>query len=202
MNIEIIILTAVAVFVISRLYSVLGQKTGAEPPARARREAVRRAPEAADDGAEPVASVRLRPAFTGEAAAGLEAIASVDSTFAPDEFIRGARRAYELIVAAFADGDRESLKALVDQDVFEAYSEAISAREETQSEPMRLLRIRKASIAEAELVEGRTGLVSVSFEADLSDGEVTRAAREVWTFKRNLASKDPNWLLDEVSAMA
>ncbi|MBU6318204.1 MAG: 39S ribosomal protein L45 [Alphaproteobacteria bacterium] len=202
MNIEIIILTAVAVFVISRLYSVLGQKTGAEPPARSRREAMRRAPEASDDAAEPAAPAKLRPAFTGEAASGLEAIASVDPTFSPDEFVRGARRAYELIVAAFADGDREALKSLVDQDVFEAYSDAISAREATPSEPMRLLRIRKASIAEAELVEGRTGLVSVSFEAELSDGETTREAREIWTFKRTLSSKDPNWLLDEVAAMA
>jgi predicted lipid-binding transport protein (Tim44 family) len=202
LNIEIIILTAVAVFVISRLYSVLGQKTGAEPPARTRRESVRRAPEPSEDGAETASPVRLRPAFTGEAAAGLEAIASIDPTFSPDEFIRGARRAYELIVSAFADGDREALKTLVDQDVFEAYSDAISAREETPSEPMRLLRIRKASIAEAELAGGRTGLVSVSFEAELSDGETTREAREIWTFKRNLSSKDPNWLLDEVSAMA
>jgi predicted lipid-binding transport protein (Tim44 family) len=202
LNIEIIILTAVAVFVISRLYSVLGQKTGAEPPARARRDVARRVPEPVAEDLDDAAPVRLRPAFTGQAAAGLEAIASLDPAFSPDDFMRGAKRAYELTVSAFADGDREALKVLVDQDVFEAYSEAIAARSETGAEPMRLLRIRKSAIVEAEVIDGRTGLVSVSFEAELSDGETTREAREVWTFKRNLTSKDPNWLLDEVSAMS
>jgi predicted lipid-binding transport protein (Tim44 family) len=103
-SIELIILAAVAVFVISRLYSVLGQKTGAEPPAHRLREAVARASDVEDEP-EP-ARPPVRAAFTGPAAAGLETIAAVDPTFSPDDFTRGARKAYELIVAAFADGDR------------------------------------------------------------------------------------------------
>lgn len=199
-SIDLIILAAIAVFVISRLYAVLGQKTGAEPPARRYREAPVRAPEREDDTAAADADKRrLRPAFTGPAAAGMEAIAAEDADFSPEEFTRGARKAYELIVAAFADGDRDTLRTLVDQDVFDAYSDAIAERQKAGGEPMRLVRLRQARIVEASVDAGGTGRVLVSFESDLSDGENMRTAKEIWTFKRTLKSDNPNWLLDEVA---
>lgn len=201
MNIDIIILAAIAVFVISRLYSVLGQKTGSEPPARRYREpAPVRAPEPAEDtGVDPDERAPVRPAFTGPAAAGLEAIAAIDQSFVPDDFLKGARRAYELIVGAFADGDRAALRQLVDTDVMEAYGAAISEREASGAEPVRLVRLRQARISEASVDTGGTGRVLVYFESELSDGENLRQAREIWTFKRELRSADPNWVLDEVS---
>jgi predicted lipid-binding transport protein (Tim44 family) len=199
LTIDLIILAAIAVFVISRLYAVLGQKTGAEPPARRYREAPARIPEQADDAAAEQDKRKLRPAFTGPAAAGLEAIANEDQSFSPDEFLRGARKAYELIVAAFADGDRDALRALVDQDVFDAYSDAIAERQRDGTEPMRLVRLKQARIVEASVDGSHTGRVQVSFESDLSDGENLRTAKEIWTFKRPLRTDDPNWLLDEVA---
>ena len=199
MNIDLIILAAIAVFVISRLYAVLGQKTGAEPRARQLREAPVRAAEQADETAAEQDTRKLRPAFTGPAAAGMEAIASEDASFSPDDFLRGARKAYELIVTAFAEGDRDALRALVDQDVFEVYSDAISARERDATEPMKLMRVRQARIVEASVDASHMGRVLVSFESDLSDGENLRQAKEIWTFKRPLRSEDPNWLLDEVA---
>jgi predicted lipid-binding transport protein (Tim44 family) len=200
LNIDLIILAAIAVFVISRLYAVLGQKTGAEPPARRYREAPARAPER-EDGAvvEDEDRPKIRPAFTGPAAAGLEAIAAVDANFAPDDFIKGARRAYELIVGAFADGDRDALKQLVDDDVMEVYSAAIAEREAAGTEPMRLARLRQARIAGASVDAKKVARVEVSFESELSDGDNMRQAKEIWTFKRALNSQDPNWLLDEVA---
>ncbi len=201
MNIDLIILAAIAVFVISRLYAVLGQKTGAEPPARRYREAPARAPEREDDTqAEDEERPRLRAAFTGPAAAGMEAIAAVDASFAPEDFTKGARRAYELIVGSFADGDRDALKQLVDDDVMEVYSTAITEREKAGTEPMRLVRLRQARIVEASVDAAKTARVMVSFESELSDGDNLRQAKEIWTFKRSLKSSDPNWLLDEVSA--
>jgi predicted lipid-binding transport protein (Tim44 family) len=201
LSIDIIILAAIAVFVISRLYAVLGQKTGAEPPARRYREAPARAPEREDETpAEGEERPRVRAAFTGPAAAGLEAIATMDASFAPEDFIKGARRAYELIVGAFADGDRDALKQLVDDDVMEVYSAAIAEREKAGTEPMRLVRLRQARIIEASLDTLKMARVLVSFESELSDGENLRQAKEIWTFKRSLKNSDPNWLLDEVSA--
>lgn len=200
MTIDLIILAAVAVFVISRLYAVLGQKTGAEPPARRYREAPARAPEREDAPTDAEDRPRLRAAFTGPAAAGMEAIAAVDDSFAPDDFVKGARKAYELIVGAFADGDREALKQLVDDDVMEVYSEAITEREKAGSEPMRLVRLRQARIVDASVDGAKMARVLVSFESELSDGDNLRQAKEIWTFKRSLSTQNPNWLLDEVSA--
>lgn len=198
MSIDLIILAAIAVFVISRLYAVLGQKTGAEPPARRYREAPARAPQADDDTVADEDRPRIRPAFTGPAAAGMEAIAAVDTTFAPDDFVKGARRAYEMIVAAFADGDRDTLKTLVDDDVMEVYTDAIAEREKAGTEPMRLVRLRQARIVEASVDDAKMARVMVSFESELSDGENLRQAKEIWAFKRSLNTQDPNWLLDEV----
>ncbi len=197
MSIELIILAAVAVFVISRLYSVLGQKTGAEPPAHRLREAVARAPDVEEEP-EPVRPP-VRAAFTGPAAAGLETIAAIDPSFSPEDFTRGARKAYELIVAAFADGDRDALKSLVDEDVFEVYSEAIAQRQSAGTEPMRLNRIKTARIFSAAVAADDFARVAVSFEAELTDGENLRTAKDIWTFKRSTKSASPNWLLDEVA---
>ncbi len=201
LGIDLIILAAIAVFVISRLYSVLGQKTGTEqrPPARRYSEAPARVPEA-DETGEAEGRAKLRPAFTGPAAAGMEAIAAQDGNFSPEDFTRGARKAYEMTVAAFADGDRETLRQLVDDDVYDVYSEAITEREKTGAEPMRLARLRQARIVEASVDAGNVARVLVSFESELSDGDNLRSAKEIWTFKRALTSQDPNWLLDEVSA--
>lgn len=199
LNIELIILAAVAVFVISRLYAVLGQKTGAEPARRVKEQPLARAPVEADAGDIEEGRPRVRAAFTGPAAAGLESIAAIDSTFSPEDFAKGARRAYELIVTAFADGDRDALRPLVDDDVFEVYSDAIKEREAAGTEAVRLARVKSARIVDAEVQSGDLGRVMVSFEAEVSDGDLMRTAREVWTFKRPLKSTNPNWLLDEVT---
>jgi predicted lipid-binding transport protein (Tim44 family) len=203
LNIELIILAAIAVFVISRLYAVLGTKTGTEQPARRfNKDAVTRRPEPQEDDAAPADSderPRIRAAFTGPAASGLEAIATVDAQFNPEEFTKGARKAYELIVNAFADGDRDALRALVDDDVFEVYTQAIADREKAGTEPMRLARLRSARIVEASLDATKMARVGVSFESELSDGDAMRSAKEIWTFKRLTTTQDPNWLLDEVA---
>jgi len=202
-DIELIILAAVAVFVISRLYAVLGQRTGIQPGPRRVREPSRPAPASLqDDGPEASEAERpaVRPAFTGPAAAGLEAIAAIDTTFTPDDFTQGARRAYEVIVGAFADGDRDALRPLLDTDVYDAWTAAITEREQAGREPLRLLRLRTARIVDASVDGEDIARVSISFEGDLSDGETMRKAREVWTFKRPVRCQDPNWMLDEVVA--
>lgn len=203
MSIELIILAAIAVFVISRLYAVLGTKTGTEQPARRyNKETVARRPEPQEDEAAPGDSderPRIRAAFTGPAASGMEAIAAVDAQFNPEDFTKGARKAYELIVNAYADGDRDALRSLVDDDVFEAYSQAINEREKAGAEPMRLVRLRSARIVDASLDASKMARVGVSFESELSDGDALRSAKEIWTFKRSVKSQDPNWLLDEVA---
>jgi len=199
LSIELIVLAAIAVFVISRLYAVLGTKTGHEPTPRRLKEAPVRTAEREEETPAEEERPRMRPAFTGPAAGGMEAIAAIDTQFNPDDFTKGARRAYELIVAAYADGDRDALRQLVDDDVMEVYNAAIAEREKAGTEPLRLVRLRQARIVEASVDAVSMARVAVSFESELSDGETMRPAKEIWTFKRPLKSQDPNWLLDEVA---
>jgi predicted lipid-binding transport protein (Tim44 family) len=199
LSIELIVLAAIAVFVISRLYAVLGSKTGHEPTPRRLKEAPVRTAEREEETPAEEERPRMRPAFTGPAAGGMEAIAAIDTQFNPDDFTKGARRAYELIVAAYADGDRDALRQLVDDDVMEVYNAAIAEREKAGTEPLRLVRLRQAKIVEASVDNVSMARVAVSFESELSDGETMRPAKEIWTFKRPLKSQDPNWLLDEVA---
>ena len=129
----------------------------------------------------------------------MEAIAAIDKQFNPRDFLQGSKKAYEMIVAAFADGDRKMLKTLLDDDVYEAYETAIDEREAAGRDPLRLMRLRSAEIADAELTHDGIARVSVSFEASLSDGENQRTAKEIWTFERPARSRDPNWFLSEVA---
>jgi len=130
---------------------------------------------------------------------GLEDIHAADPSFDPRTFLHGARSAYEMIVEAFAEGDRSTLKPLLDDDVYEAWNQAITDRETSGQEPMRLLRLKKAELESGEL-DGRTARVSVLYESELGDGERTRTAKEIWIFMRNVDAGDPNWLLDDVES--
>ena len=200
--IEILILAAIALFVLSRLYVALGRDDG-PPDGRRRptpgemREAARQPAEQAD---EPV-HIDREPSFTGPGAVGLEAIYRADNSFRPNEFLRGARSAYEMIVQAFADGDRQTLRPLLDDDVYEAWDAAITAREAGGEQPWQLLRVKHAEIEDAEL-DGQIARVVVRYRSELGDGERTRSADESWTFKRDVTSADPNWLLDDVDSAA
>ncbi len=198
---EVLILAAIALFVLSRLYVALGRDDG--PPdgtTRGEPDPVGVSPAQADIVQAPGQSSydpEHDPSFTGPAAGGLEEIYRADHTFSPRTFLQGARSAYEMIVEAFAEGDRDKLRPLLDDDVYEAWDAAITARDEKGSEPWRLLRVKKSEIEDAG-VEDRIARVRVRYEAELGDGEKTKMAREIWTFMRNVASSDPNWLLDDV----
>ncbi len=195
--IELLLLAAIALFIGWRLYVTLGQDNG--PPNGGDRKPLRPVPPAPDPAAGQGTEVsRLPPTFTGPAAAGLEAIYLGDNSFEPREFLRGARAAYEIIVGAFARGDRKALKPMLDTDVYEAWDAAITEREQAGTQGMTLLRIRSAEITDASLDTDGMARVAVQFDSELGDGEATTKAREVWTFMRKADSSDPNWLLDDV----
>jgi len=193
--IELLLLTAIAVFVGWRLYTTLGSDSGS-PDGRPRNQQPSSPATPASQPRENPAG--LRPAFTGPAASGLEAIHAAYPSFNPKEFLTGARGAYEMLVKAFADGDRETLKRWLDTDVYEAWDAAIAEREKTGSEAPQLLRLRQSEIDAADLDEHGTARVTVRFEAELGIGDMTRGSEEYWTFMRDTGSDDPNWILDDV----
>ena len=195
--IEFILLAGIALFVGWRLFVTLGQDQG-PPEGRSRVPTPTPAPN--QDNSAPAGGdvVPLRPSFTGPGAAGMEAIHGADPSFDPRAFMQGARSAYEMIVGAFARGDRDALKPLLDTDVYEAWDAAITDREVTGAEGMQLLRVRKAEISDASLAEDGMARVTVHYESELGDGESTVKASELWTFMRQTSSDDPNWILDDV----
>ena len=195
---EVVILAAVALFVLSRLYMALGRgdddqrpiDAPTKPPSRPEpRPAEADVPVMPDDSDAPI--------FTGPAAGGMEDIYNVDRNFSEAGFMRGARAAYAMIVDAFAKGERDTLRPLLDDDVYDAWDTAIAQREVTGQAAFSLLRIRKAEIDSAEL-DGHMARVWVRYEAELGDGETTRMAKEIWAFMRDTTKDDPNWILDDV----
>ena len=111
--------------------------------------------------------------------------------------MRGAKAAYTMIVTAFAAGDRDTLRPLLDDDVYEAWDHAIAEREKTGASAFDLLRIRRAEIESAEM-DGNMARIWVRYEAELGDGETTRTARELWAYMHDVTANDPNWILDDV----
>jgi predicted lipid-binding transport protein (Tim44 family) len=225
-DIYTIIFLALAVFIFLRLRSVLGQRTGRERPPYdpfSARDTVRnpasdkvvalptRNAEAAPKPAEPSESAdRWKDVvLPGSAvAAGLDSIAALDKSFDPKHFITGARAAYEMIVTAYAEGDRRSLKNLLSKEVYDGFEAVIREREQRgETAETRFVSIDAAEITGAD-VRGKTAQITVRFVSQLIsavhdrsgqviDGSPEKVANvtDVWTFAREVGSRDPNWKL-------
>ena len=194
--IEILVLAFIAGFVLFRLYTTLGRRTGAERPAEPQ-------PAPAQGELPPERPVRAPfagAAISGPASEGLMAIVRADPNFDSEHFVSGARGAYELIVNAFAKGDRDTLRGLLTPRVFDSYVAAINAREEKGEAGPELVRLKSAEVIDADL-QSDMARVTVRFEAELAEGaHGVRDAREKWTFERDIRSPDPNWRLARVAA--
>ena len=192
--IQILVLAFIAGFVLYRLYTTLGRRTGSERPAQP-------APAQGELPREPVTPAPQSPqSASASAGEGLMAIVRADQSFDIDHFLTGARAAYELIVNAFAKGDRDALRGLLTPRVFDSYATAIAKREESGGSGPELVRLKSAEIVDAGL-QGDTARVTVKFEAELAEGvHGVRDARERWTFERNVRGGDPNWQLARVQA--
>jgi len=219
---DLIILAAIALFVILRLYKVLGQRTGHErpndpfaprPAEDARSDKVIPLP---DRGRRPDAPVDLSPrpgdgpkgSPVPALLPGLGKIHTADPSFDPDGFLAGVRAAFEMIVSAFAAGDTGTLRPLLNDEVFENFKRAIDRRA-TAKETLQttLVGIKSTDIIEAEL-ENRVAEITVSIvseqinvtrnaEGQAVDGDATKveAVTDIWTFARHVRARDPNWLL-------
>lgn len=224
-DIYTIIFLALAVFIFLRLRSVLGQRTGRERPpfdpyaARDSRPAANdkvvtlpgRGPETAARPIEPQDTAdRWKGIAEGgtPVASGLDAIAAADRSFDAQEFLGGARGAYEMIVTAFATGDRRSLKNLLSREVYDGFEAAIRDRESKgETVENRFVSLDTAEISGAEL-RGNTAQVTTRFVSQLitvtrdksgnvieGNPEKVSEVTDVWTFARDVTSRDPNWKL-------
>jgi predicted lipid-binding transport protein (Tim44 family) len=209
----IVILALVALFIGLRLYSVLGERTGHEqqPILKPAESDARAAPPVAQPPvAQPAPPDSGDMAFVPTAGPGVRAILAADPSFDVARFLDGAKSAYRMILEAFWKGDLDALRSHVDAHVYEAFAGAVEQRQkEKLTLDNRLVTIDQAVISEATLERG-VALVAVRFEADIaavtrnSEGQVVAGSlsdavqtRDVWTFRRDTGSRDPNWLLVE-----
>jgi predicted lipid-binding transport protein (Tim44 family) len=208
----IVILALVALFVGLRLYSVLGERTGHEQqPILKPAETPRVEPRVNQPTTTtPSPAEAGDMAFVPTAGPGVRAILAADPSFDVARFLEGAKAAYRLILEAFWKGDAETLRPHVDDHVYETFAGAIEQRKKDGlTLDNRLVNIDQAVIAEASAERG-VAILTVRFEADIA--AVTRNAesqvvagslsdavqtRDLWTFRRDIASRDPNWVLVE-----
>ncbi|MGH7097197.1 MAG: Tim44/TimA family putative adaptor protein [Stellaceae bacterium] len=214
---DIILFAMIAVFLVLRLRSVLGRRTGVERRPDPSRNPFTRRPGAAPDQikvttaperSKPALAPLLAPPPTDRLAAGLAAIRQADPGFDPDRFLDGARGALALIIDAFAKGDEAALRPLLGEDVRRAFTLAIEQRQ-TAKETLetRVLRIEDAEIVRAALHDQGARVV-VKFvsqqinatrasDGSLIDGDPERPGEKIdtWTFARDTRTTDPNWLL-------
>jgi len=222
----------VAVVAILKLRSVLGKRTGDEEAriqqrARARETAERtaadkvvalprrgrdEAPAAQPRPAPTPADVeaRFKAAAAGDAAVeqGLLQIFRADAAFDPEHFVKGAKQAYEMIVTAFAEGNRKILKDLLNREVYEGFAAAIADRESRGEQiDQSFVGINRVEIVEAEMKQSRASL-TLRFVSQLISATRDRSGQvisgdpqritevtDIWTFARDVSSRNPNWQL-------
>jgi predicted lipid-binding transport protein (Tim44 family) len=225
-----VVFAIVALVVVWKLRSVLGERTGLErpprnpfsgptsnpsdrvrpPPSQPNGETnVVRLPGAASVAA-PADPARWA-AFVepgSSVASGLDAIAAADPTFSPGPFLDGAKTAYEAIVTAFAAGERKTLQNLLAKDVYDSFNHAVVDRENAKETLTTTFVSLDDAKLEAAAQESKTARVSVRFrskqisathgaDGQLRDGSPDRVVdmNDIWTFARDVSSRDPNWKL-------
>ena len=232
-DISTIVFALLAIFVVWKLRSVLGSRTGNErPPSdpfqRPGRGEARPGPISGDGKVIPLPSPVRSPVAVASPDAettksnrwagfaepgsrvwdGLDAIAAVEPAFDPEHFLVGAKGAYEMIVVAFAAGERQTLRPLLAKDVMDSFEGAISQREARgEKVETTLISIDNASIEDAQLRDG-TVQISVRFTSKLITATRDRSGAiidgspdtvvdmvDVWTFARQAGTRDPNWKL-------
>ena len=211
-----------AVIIFLQLRSVLGKRTGNERPPvdpYSPRDAAD-APEATgkvvqlprrDGAGEEISRYSGIDAFTKAGTPlndALRRMADADPGFDPKEFVNGAKMAYEMIVMAFADGDRKTLKGLLSREVYEGFDAAISERE-AKGEVVKstFVGIEKADMVHAEIKDSEANitlriisqLISATYDKAGAivdgDAEAVSEVNDLWTFSRDTRSRDPNWKL-------
>jgi predicted lipid-binding transport protein (Tim44 family) len=223
-----LVLAAIALMVVWRLRSVLGQRTGTErppidpyaPPRRTNGSApvetasgkVLDFPSSKEEAAKKVDLEPKVPIWTGYAkaasplAAGFEKLAQADPAFSPREFLEGAKLAYEMIVEAFAKGDKPALKNLLSREVFDGFSKAIDSRSQVGEKlDFQFVGFEKVDFTSVALTGKRANIV-VKFSSQMISATYDKAGTlidgnprevrditDIWTFERDVAQKDPNW---------
>lgn len=215
--IDLVLFGMIAAFLVLRLRSILGKRTGFErppqpnrPPQSAGANGRAEGPPTIEGQAEPAApavSARAIPDPAGATGQALARMQKVDASFEPARFLDGAEQAFRMIVAAYAAGNRDVLHNLLSEDTFRSFETAIAAREAAgQTQRTEIRAINAATIETAALLD-RIASATVRFVSDQINVTLEKDGRaaagtdavteitDVWTFERDLSSRDPTWRL-------
>lgn len=209
--IQLVILAAVAVFLILRLRGVLGTRDGFEPPPNVEEEAEpRRRFEVIEGRAEEQDDIADHVDPASPAASALRAMRRIEPGFAVGPFISGAKQAYEMILMAFERGDLSEVRPFLAPPVADAFQQVIDGRRERgEVVEANFLGTRETTLVTADFAQD-TGLaeITIRFVGELTEatrnaaGEVIegdprspRKQRDTWTFARRMGQDDPNWQL-------
>ena len=209
--IQLLVLAAIALFLVIRLKNVLGTRSGFEKPTAidpARSNDVRRDFEVIEGG--PDRDITDHVDDGTDNAKALAAMKLIEPEFSVTEFVSGARQAYEMILMAFENGDLSEVQPFLSEDVYEAFLAGISDREDKGLKvEANFIGVRETSLRSAEIDrDTNEGQITLRFVAELTsvvrDEEGTivegnpneiKKQRDVWTFARKLGTGDPNWKL-------
>ncbi|MEI9885589.1 MAG: Tim44/TimA family putative adaptor protein [Rhizomicrobium sp.] len=211
--IEILVFAVIAGVILFRLYTVLGRRTGHEAPPPERYRMSGNAPSEAAPPKDNVIPLPTRTEQIAErpadpVARGLFDIKLADRSFDTEHFTAGARQAYEMIVTAFARGDRAALRPLLGGEVFAAFDAVIAGREQRKERvDFTFVGFKDVKIVHAAL-KGRAAEITLAIGAQFisatiasdsklleGDAKSVRDVTDVWTFSRDIRARDPNWLL-------
>lgn len=211
--IQIVILAGIALFLVLQLRRVLGTREGFEAPKDQMKpvpqsQSARRQFEVIEGGPDQDIADYVDPdSDTGKALAQMKV---AEPSFNVSEFTGGAKGAYEMILMAFENGDVDTLRDFLSDDVYESFLGAVSAREDEGLKiDANFIGVRETKLVDADFNEDtREAEVTMRFVGELTSvvrnaaGEViegddteVKRQRDVWTFARTMGSDDPNWKL-------
>jgi predicted lipid-binding transport protein (Tim44 family) len=208
--IDILIFAVIAVLLVFRLRSVLGQRTGYEQPQN------EQSTDQINDTKNDNEPIPLHPVANGDTPVtlhGLDALREVDRNFNEKEFISGANAAFEMILTAYAEGDLAKLKRLLGYDLLQSFTSSIESRiASKESLGITLNELHEVSILNISVID-QIASITMHFhslqtrvakdengEAISSEDIGAREFTDIWTFERDLTLSDPNWKLTETES--
>ncbi len=206
--VQLLILAAVAVFLVMRLLSVLGTREGFEPKPGERPKPGAGRFDVIEGTEDPdIADFTEADSPTGRALAEMK---RAERSFSVREFVAGSRQAYEMILMAFEEGDLKLLESLLAPDIYESFAAVIHEREEKGLEvEATFIGVREISLKSARFDPAeKEGEITMRFVGEMTsvvkdkagnvvEGNPDEIKRQtnIWTFARLMGTDNPNWLL-------
>ena len=216
---DIIVLAAIAIFVLLRLRSVLGQKTGHDNPMEHLQDMLQQKDDRvvqlkprddAEDASEEAVEIEEEETVSDELEDGVAAIRKIDSGFRLSQFLDGSKMAFDMVMDAYEDDNHEVLRQLLSKDVYKEFSSAMELRDEAdEREFITLVSVEDAEAQNVELKRNKAIInvtitseqirVTKNKDGDIVGGDASNIIKveDNWVFTRDVKSSDPNWTIVE-----